>query len=151
MWSDSTASVLSKTNNTLRLPNDHHPSQLNQQFSNQSELRHPKNLLETMNEPKDEFDPQSIDSEFIDHSSLVLKKLESLYLNEDFSDITLMVQGQPLPVHRVILASSSDYFRALLYGGLQESQSNEINLKCEHLDLFKKLLRYVYTGLDLNC
>lgn len=64
--------------------------------------------------------------------------------------MTFIVESCRLPAHRVILAARSEYFRALLFGGLSESTQDEI-----HLDLplvaFKSLLRYIYSGrLSLN-
>ena len=44
---------------------------------------------------------QSSDYEFINHSNLVLSNLESLYLNEEFSDITLVIENNEIPAHKV--------------------------------------------------
>ena len=44
------------------------------------------------------------------------------------------------------MASRSDYFRALLYGGMKESQQTEIELKSATIGAFKGLLKYIYTG-----
>jgi BTB/POZ domain-containing protein 9 len=44
------------------------------------------------------------------------------------------------------LFERSDYFRALLFGGLKESNLSEIELKDTPLQAFKMLLRYIYTG-----
>lgn len=70
--------------------------------------------------------------------------------NDCYSDVTFIVDGCRLPAHRVILAARSEYFRALLFGGLSESTQDEI-----HLDLplvaFKALLKYIYSGrMSLN-
>lgn len=100
--------------------------------------------MEQSNEPKESTDYSSV--ELINHSNLVLSNLESLYLNDEFSDITLVIDNSEIPAHKIILASSSDYFRALLFCGLQESQSSKISLKCSNERLFKQLLKYVYTG-----
>lgn len=100
--------------------------------------------MEQSNEPKESTD--YVEHELINHSNLVLSNLESLYLNDEFSDITLVIENSEIPAHKVILASSSDYFRALLFCGLQESQSAKISLKCSNEQLFKQLLKYVYTG-----
>lgn len=91
--------------------------------------------------------PCSINTE-IQHSRYLSENIGSLYLNGDFSDITLIVAGERLSAHKVILAARSDYFRALLFGGLRESSQNEIELKDENITLaaFKFLLHYVYTG-----
>lgn len=47
--------------------------------------------------------------------------------------------------HKVILAARSEYFRALLYGGLSESGQNEVKLKVP-LEAFRIILKYIYTG-----
>lgn len=103
------------------------------------------------NQQKDDKESRNLSLDFkeesyIDHYKLILKNLESLYLNNEFSDLTFVVEDVEIPAHKVILAASSDYFRALLFGGLQESKSDKIHLKCDNLDLFKLLLKYVYTG-----
>lgn len=82
----------------------------------------------------------------VQHANCLSKHIGALYLSENYSDITLIVDGCRLPAHKVILAARSDYFRALLYGGLRESGQDEIELKQTGLAPFKILLRYVYTG-----
>lgn len=47
--------------------------------------------------------------------------------------------------HKVILAARSEYFRALLYGGLSETNQKEITLKVPR-EAFKIILKYIYTG-----
>ncbi|XP_052860138.1 BTB/POZ domain-containing protein 9 [Anopheles cruzii] len=73
------------------------------------------------------------------------EQMAQLCLSEDYSDVSFIVENERLPAHRVILAARSDYFRALLYGGLSESRLNEITLPIP-LTAFKALLRYIYSG-----
>lgn len=68
-----------------------------------------------------------------------------LCMSSEYSDVTFIVENQKIPAHRVILASRSSYFRALLYGGLAESTQSEIELNVP-LVAFKTLLEYIYTG-----
>ncbi|CAG9860165.1 unnamed protein product [Phyllotreta striolata] len=82
----------------------------------------------------------------IEHLTHLSEHLSALYLNQEHSDVTLIVEGQKLNAHKVILAARSDYFRALLYGGLKESTQNEILLPDAPLKAFKVLLKYIYTG-----
>lgn len=49
------------------------------------------------------------------------ENIGSLCLSAEYSDVTLVVEGVRIPAHKVILAASSDYFRALLYGGMREA------------------------------
>lgn len=56
----------------------------------------------------------------------------SLCLSSEYSDVTLIVEGQRIPAHKVILAASSDYFRALLYGGMREA--NQVIDMLKHLE-----------------
>lgn len=67
-------------------------------------------------------------------------------MSDDYSDVTLIVSGQRFNSHKVILAARSQYFRALLFGGMRESSQQEIELQGTTLSAFKTLLKYVYTG-----
>ncbi|CAH0552089.1 unnamed protein product [Brassicogethes aeneus] len=82
----------------------------------------------------------------IEHLTQLSENLASLCLSHEYSDIILVVEGQKLHAHKVILAARSDYFRALLYGGLKESTQAEIVLPDAPLKAFKFLLKYIYTG-----
>jgi len=74
-----------------------------------------------------------------------------LYVSDEYSDLVLVVDGQRIPAHKVILAARSEYFRAPLFGGLKESSQEEVELVDTPLAAFKHLLRYIYTGtLSLN-
>lgn len=71
--------------------------------------------------------------------------MAQLCMSSDYSDVIFNVENQKLPAHRVILAARSEYFRALLYGGLAETTQTEIQLQIP-LAAFKALLRYIYSG-----
>uniref|UniRef100_A0A182U6H8 BTB domain-containing protein n=1 Tax=Anopheles melas TaxID=34690 RepID=A0A182U6H8_9DIPT len=76
--------------------------------------------------------------------------VDHICLNADNADVTFIVKGEHLPAHRIILATRSEYFRALLYGGLKESKQNEITLDIP-AKAFQYLMKYIYTGrLSLN-
>uniref|UniRef100_A0A182YNJ8 BTB/POZ domain-containing protein 9 n=1 Tax=Anopheles stephensi TaxID=30069 RepID=A0A182YNJ8_ANOST len=72
-------------------------------------------------------------------------QMAQLCMSPDYSDVTFIVEKQRIPAHRVILAARSEYFRALLYGGMQETRQDEITLHIP-LTAFKSLLKYIYSG-----
>ncbi|XP_057371374.1 BTB/POZ domain-containing protein 9-like [Daphnia carinata] len=82
----------------------------------------------------------------VDHVRSLSDNLNTLLLSDNYQDITLIVENQRIPAHKIILASRSEYFRALLFGGLLESQKSEIELKGISAAAFHVLLKYVYTG-----
>lgn len=82
----------------------------------------------------------------INHINTLSEDIGALYLSNDYSDVTLIVGGQRFNSHKIILAARSQYFRALLFGGLKESTQQEIELKDANLTGFKSLLEYIYTG-----
>ena len=72
----------------------------------------------------------------------------NLFNQSDYSDIQLVVESEQFYAHRIILAARSEYFRALLFGGLKESQQKEqvITIKECKSAAFKYLLLYIYTA-----
>ena len=71
-----------------------------------------------------------------------------LFNQSEHSDIELIVESEHFYAHRVILAARSEYFRALLYGGLRESQQDNhtVEIKECQAEAFRILLLYIYTG-----
>lgn len=82
----------------------------------------------------------------VQHIHHLSEHIGKLYLSDEYSDVVLVVDGQRFAAHRVILAARSEYFRALLYGGMKESSQDEVELKDTSLPAFQQLLRYIYTG-----
>uniref|UniRef100_A0A1A9WK51 BTB domain-containing protein n=1 Tax=Glossina brevipalpis TaxID=37001 RepID=A0A1A9WK51_9MUSC len=87
----------------------------------------------------------STKSRSVELTRLFSAQMAQLFLNQDFSDVTFIAENQRLPAHRVMLAARSEYFRALLYGGLSESNQKDIHLNVP-VEGFKSLLKYIYSG-----
>uniref|UniRef100_A0A182PEW5 BTB domain-containing protein n=1 Tax=Anopheles epiroticus TaxID=199890 RepID=A0A182PEW5_9DIPT len=86
-----------------------------------------------------------INIEEIEDTALLAVHMASLCMNEDKADVTLIVENERIPAHRLILSARSEYFQALLYGGLEETKQDEVTIKVP-LQPFKILLRYMYSG-----
>ncbi|XP_066467716.1 BTB/POZ domain-containing protein 9 isoform X1 [Tiliqua scincoides] len=83
----------------------------------------------------------------IDHVHILSDHVGVLMNGEQYSDVTFIVEKKRFPAHRVILAARCQYFRALLYGGMRESQPEaEIPLQDTTAEAFTMLLKYIYTG-----
>merc|ERR1719259_468586 len=92
-------------------------------------------------------DQKTVLADEIDHSKLLCEDISRLADSHDFCDVTFVVGSERIHAHRIILAARCLYFRALLFGGLKESQQqNEIVIKGVNSHAFKVLLRYAYTG-----
>ncbi|ELU12524.1 hypothetical protein CAPTEDRAFT_38688, partial [Capitella teleta] len=61
-------------------------------------------------------------------------------------DVVLVFGELRLACHKVILASSSYYFRRMFSGGLRESQSDEVAIKGIDAKTGKLLVKYLYSG-----
>ena len=66
----------------------------------------------------------------------------------EFSDLTLVVNGKKeYRVHRLILASNSDFFKKLLFNDFKESFSGRVEIGfADPDDVFGDVLRFLYTG-----
>ena len=52
--------------------------------------------------------------------------LYTLVNNEEFADCTFVVEGQKVYGHKAILASRSDYFRAMFSDGMKEARGGKV-------------------------
>ena len=73
--------------------------------------------------------------------------LQHLRANIDLCDVTLVAGEREFRAHRVVLASSSPYFRAMFTNEHLESKQNRIILKQIEPDTLEVLLDFVYTSV----
>lgn len=86
---------------------------------------------------------------------LLERRLRHFFNDEEFSDVTFVVQDQKVYGHKMVLSIVSDCFRAMFTTGFRESEAMEIEIPdCSHA-AFLSVMEYIYTGtsptkLDLN-
>ncbi|KAL4230683.1 Kelch-like protein 6 [Mactra antiquata] len=76
----------------------------------------------------------------------MLAQMYSFYQEEVFCDFKIKVQDKIYQVHRLVLASCSDYFRAMLTHDMKETREECTNLKGLTVNGVELLIKYAYTG-----
>ncbi|XP_026468720.1 kelch-like protein 26 [Ctenocephalides felis] len=85
------------------------------------------------------------------HTGTLLSGLHELWKKGQLLDITLLAEGIAFKAHRAVLASCSDYFRAMFTDAMLEARQSEISLNGVTANGIKLLLDYAYTSrLALN-
>ncbi|XP_032389958.1 kelch-like protein 13 isoform X3 [Etheostoma spectabile] len=87
------------------------------------------------------------------HSSVVLQGFDQLRIEGLLCDVTLVAGDgdEAFPVHRAMMASSSDYFKAMFTGGMKEQDLMCIKLHGVNRIGLKKIIDFIYTAkLSLN-
>lgn len=77
---------------------------------------------------------------------LVERRLRHFFNDEEFSDVTFIVQGQKVYGHKMVLSIVSDCFRAMFTSGFRESESMEIEIPDCSYEAFLSVMEYIYTG-----
>jgi hypothetical protein len=89
----------------------------------------------------------------ISQTNRFLKNLNDYLDSGTYCDLTFIIGCEQFPCHRIILASSSPYFQALLTHRFKENNLNSIELRDIEPQIFSLLLHYIYSGqieLDEN-
>lgn len=69
------------------------------------------------------------------------------YANQqEFSDITFIVEGKKFHAHKLILSLLSERFRAMFSNGMIESKKSEIEINNISYPVFSSIMQYLYTG-----
>lgn len=76
----------------------------------------------------------------------VYEQMHALRTQGHFCDITLAVHGREIKAHKIVLASSSSYFRSMLLSGMVESRKDYIEIKDVDPDALEALVNFVYTS-----
>ncbi|RWS29825.1 kelch-like protein 26 [Leptotrombidium deliense] len=84
--------------------------------------------------------------ELLSHSSVLLRGLNWLRSKSLLVDVTLIAGGDCFDAHRAVLASCSDYFRAMFTGDMKECQESVISLNGVSSQGMSALIEYAYTA-----
>ena len=78
----------------------------------------------------------------------VLKNLNEARKDGSFCDITLLIgpEKQSIKAHRLILASASDYFKAMFNTNLKEGKQSEVGLPKTDMSTMNSIIDFIYTG-----
>ena len=77
---------------------------------------------------------------------LIERRLQHFFNDEEFSDVTFVVQGQKVYGHKMVLSIVSDCFRAMFTTGFRESDQLEIEIPDTSHAAFLAVMKYIYTG-----
>ncbi|KAI5704376.1 hypothetical protein M8J76_013621 [Diaphorina citri] len=81
-----------------------------------------------------------------EHPNQVLTGFNEARKNNEFCDVTLCVDGTKFPAHRVVLAASSPYFKAMFHSRCLEAKQNNIQMKGIDVEMMTLLLEYCYSS-----
>jgi hypothetical protein len=72
-------------------------------------------------------------------------QIRALVNDEEFSDVTFMIENGPIYAHRAILSQRSEHFAAMFRSGMRESSERVIPIPAISRQAFLLLLEYLYT------
>mmetsp|Transcript_9110 Transcript_9110/g.23056 ORF Transcript_9110/g.23056 Transcript_9110/m.23056 type:complete len:650 (+) Transcript_9110:250-2199(+) len=72
-------------------------------------------------------------------------QMKDMVNDEEFADVTFMVEDQPVYAHRAILAQRSNHFAAMFRSGMRESVERTIPILDISRPVFLMLLEFLYT------
>ncbi|VDK73057.1 unnamed protein product [Litomosoides sigmodontis] len=80
------------------------------------------------------------------HSRLVLEQMNEMRSDGSLCDVTLVVGTVRINAHRLLLASCSNYFRAMFTSEMAESRQQEIQMVDIDSRTLQALINFCYTG-----
>ena len=80
------------------------------------------------------------------HMYLMFANLTNLQKDGLLCDVKVIVEGESFNAHKAILASCSDFFKAMFSSGFKERHQDEVSLDIGKADDFRVLLECAYTG-----
>lgn len=78
-------------------------------------------------------------------SSNFIRDMKEMVDNDEFADVTFVVNGEYVHAHRCLLASRCAHFAAMFRSGMRESVEREIHIPNVTKPVFLLLIEYLYT------
>jgi len=72
-------------------------------------------------------------------------QMRAMVNEEDFADVTFLIEHEPVYAHRAILAQRCEHFAAMFRSGMRESVERTISIPSISKKVFLMLLEYLYT------
>ncbi len=82
----------------------------------------------------------------INCSNALSDQLEKLFNKMAFNDVKFNIGGRSFPAHKSILATRSEVFAAMFQHPMKEQSTNQIEIEDIKPEVFRELLRFIYTG-----
>ena len=82
----------------------------------------------------------------IKHPKEALEVMQALRVADKLCDVTLRVGEEEVRAHKVVLASSSPYFRAMFTGGMKEEEMSSVSLQGISPTSLNVLINFAYTA-----
>ncbi|XP_030199163.1 kelch-like protein 9 [Gadus morhua] len=110
---------------------------------------------QSTSKPKPRLPPRPLSKLFTSnkHGENLLQGLDCFRGDTTLCDVILVAgdASETFPVHRVIMASASDYFKAMFTGGMREQEMEEIKLHGVTRAGLKNVIDFIYTSrVNLN-
>lgn len=96
-------------------------------------------------EPFDSVGVAGVGGAAIPVTSTYATQMRAMVNDDEFSDVTFLVEDQPIHAHRAILAQRCDHFAAMFRSGMRESVERTIPIPDTSRQVFLLLLEYLYT------
>ena len=92
-----------------------------------------------------------VKEEFSDeeHGNFLRSRVWSIHCEADFWDVTFVVEEKEFPVHKLIMAASSDYFTTMFKGHFKEENNNKIPLVDVEASAFEQIIAYAYIAITV--
>merc|ERR1712228_76791 len=74
-----------------------------------------------------------------------MQDMKDMVNDDEYSDVTFIVDDRPVHAHRVILAKRCEHFAAMFRSGMRESVEREIRIPNISHHIFVLVMEYLYT------
>ncbi|XP_070536337.1 kelch-like protein 2 [Ptychodera flava] len=87
----------------------------------------------------------------VQHLPTMLEGLKALYEDQLLVDVTILVDSDEFPCHRLVLAACSPYFQAMFTRDLKESRKDRIRINGVESEAMRLIIQYAYTSeIEIN-